>query len=49
VEARFSAPVQNGLGAHPVSCTTSTGTFPEVKSDRGLTLIPHSLLVPWSR
>ena len=46
--ARFSAPVQTGPGAHPVSCTTGTGSFPRVKSGRGVTLIPHALLVPWS-
>jgi hypothetical protein len=28
VEARVSAPVQTGLGAHPTSCTTGTGSFP---------------------
>jgi hypothetical protein len=28
VEARFSAPVQTGPGAHPASCTVSTGSFP---------------------
>jgi len=26
-----------------------TGSFPEVKSDQGVTLTPHPLLVPWSR
>jgi len=26
-----------------------TGSFPEIKSGRGVTLIPHPLLVPWSR
>jgi len=25
-----------------------TGSFPGVKSDRGVTLTPHPLLVPWS-
>jgi len=25
-----------------------TGSFPEVKSSRGVTLTPHPLLVPWS-
>ena len=49
VGARFSAPVQTGHGAHPASCAMGTGYFPGVKSDRGLTLIPHPLLVPWSR
>jgi hypothetical protein len=46
--ARFSAPVQTGPGAHLASCTMGTGSFPGVKSDRGVTLIPHPLLVPWS-
>ena len=26
--ARFSAPVETGLGAHPASCTMGTGSFP---------------------
>ena len=26
-EARFSAPVQTGPGAHPASCTVGTGSF----------------------
>jgi hypothetical protein len=47
--ARFSAPVQTGPGAHPASCTMGTGSFPGVKSGRGMTLTPHPLLVPWSR
>jgi len=34
---------------HPASCTTGTGSFPRVKSGRGVTLTPHLLLVPWSR
>ena len=46
---RFSAPVQTGPGAHPASCTMGTGSFPGVKSGRGVTLTPHPLLVPWSR
>jgi hypothetical protein len=45
---RFSAPVQTGPGAHPASCTMGTGSFPGVKSGRGVTLTPHPLLVPWS-
>ena len=49
VGARFSAPVQTGPGAHPASCTISTGSFPGVKSGRGVTLTLHTLLVPWSR
>ena len=36
--ARFSAPVQTGPGAHPASFTMDTGSFPGVKSDRGVTL-----------
>ena len=28
---RFSAPVQTGPGAHPISCTMGTGSFPWVK------------------
>jgi hypothetical protein len=31
VEARFLADVQNGLGAHPATCTMGTGSFPGVK------------------
>jgi len=49
VVERFSAPVQTGPGAHPASCTMGTGSFPGVKSGRGVTLTPHPLLVPWSR
>jgi len=33
----------------PASCTMGTGSFPGVKSGRGVTLAPHPLLVPWSR
>jgi hypothetical protein len=29
--ARFSAPIQNGPGAYPASCTMGTGSFPGVK------------------
>ena len=46
--ARFSSPVQTDPGAHPASCTMGTGSFPGVKSDRGVMLTPHPLLVPWS-
>ena len=46
---RFSAPVQTGPEAHPASCTMGTGSLPEVKSGRGVTLTIHPLLVPWSR
>jgi hypothetical protein len=46
---KFCAPVQTGHGAHPASCTMRTGSFPGVKSGRGVTLTLHPLLVPWSR
>ena len=49
VGARFSAPVQTGLGAHPTSCTMGTGSFLGVKNSRNVTLTPHPLLVPWPR
>ena len=38
--ARFSPPVQTGPGAHTASCTMDTGSFPGVKSGRGVTLTP---------
>ena len=47
-KARFSASVQTGPEAQPASCTMGTGSFPGVKSGRGVTLTPHPLLVPWS-
>jgi len=37
-----------GPGAHPAFCTMGTGSFPGLKSDRGVTLTPHPLVVPWS-
>jgi hypothetical protein len=49
VGEKFFALVQTGLGAHPASCTMGTGSFPGVKSGRGVTLTLHPLLVPWSR
>jgi hypothetical protein len=48
VRVKFNAPVQTGPGSHPASCTINTGSFPGVKSDRGVKLIPYSLLVPWT-
>jgi len=39
--ARLSSLVQTGIGAHPASCTMNTGSFPGVKSGRGVTLTPH--------
>ena len=48
VGARYSAPVHTGPGAHPASCTMRTGSFPGVKSGRGMTLTSHPLLVPCS-
>ena len=38
---RISAPVQTGPGPHPASCTMGTGSFPGVKSGRGVTLTPQ--------
>jgi len=35
VGARFFAPVQTGPGAHPVSCTMGTGSFPGGKKRPG--------------
>jgi len=49
VEAGHSAPVQTGPGPHPASCTMVTGSFPGVKSGRGVKLTPHPLIVPRSR
>ena len=46
--SRFSTPVQTGPGAYPAPCTMGTGFFPGVKNGRGVTLIPHPLLVLWS-
>ena len=45
----FSAPLQTGLGAHPAACTMRTVSFPEDKSGWSVTLIPHPLLVSFSR
>ena len=43
MEARFSAPVQTGPGAHPASCTMGTGSFPGVKRPgRGVDHLPPS-------
>jgi len=41
--------LETGPGAHPASCKMGTGSFPGVKSGRGVTLTPYPLLVPWSR
>ena len=49
VRVRFSTPVQTGPGAHPASCTMGTGSFPGVKSGRGVTFTTHTLLLLWSR
>jgi len=40
VEARFSAPVQIGPGAHPTSYTMGTGSFPGLNG-RGVALTTH--------
>ena len=43
VEARISAPVQNGPGAHAGSCAMGTGSFPGVKRPgRGVDHSPPS-------
>jgi hypothetical protein len=39
---------KTGPGAHPASCTMGTGSFVGVEYGRGLLLITHPLLVPWS-
>jgi hypothetical protein len=41
MEARFSAPVQTGSGAHSASYTMGTGSFQGVESGRGVTLTRH--------
>ena len=41
-------PVQTGSGAHTLSMTMGTVSFPGVKYGRGVTLTTHPLLVPWS-
>ena len=46
--ARFSARPDRPWGLHPASCTMGTGSFPGVKSGRGVTLTTHPLLVPRS-
>ena len=51
IESRWGRdfpPVQTGPGAHPASCTMGTGSFPGVKSGRGVLLTTHPLLVPRS-
>ena len=49
VGVRFPAPVQTGHVDHPASCTMGNGSFPGLKSGRGVTLTPHHLLMPWPR
>ena len=49
VGARFFAPVQTGPVAQTVSCIMGNGSFPGVKSGRGVKLNLQQLLVPWSR
>jgi len=39
--ARLSASVQNGPEDHPAFCIIGTGSFPGVKSGRGVTLTPQ--------
>ena len=47
VGTRFSA-CPDRPGAHPASCKMGTVSFPGVKSDRGVLLTTHHLLVPRS-
>ena len=47
-EARISAPVQTGPGAHPASCKMGTRSFPGVKCGRGVLLTTHSFLASTS-
>jgi hypothetical protein len=46
---RDSPQVGQGRLIDEVSGSMGTGSFPGVKSGRGVTLTPHPLLVPWSR
>jgi hypothetical protein len=46
-EGDFPA-VQTGPEAHQACCTMGTGSFPGLKSGRGVLLSTHPLLVPWS-
>jgi len=51
IESRWGRdfpPFQTGPGAHPASCKMGTGSFLEVKCDRGVLLTTHPLLVPRS-
>jgi len=51
IESRWErdfSPVQTGPGTHPASCKMGTGSFPGVKSGRGVLLTTHLLLVPRS-
>ena len=48
IESRWGRdfpPLQTGTGAHPASCKMGTGSFPEVKCGRGVTLTTQPLLV----
>jgi hypothetical protein len=50
VGATFSIPVQTGPGNNPAFFfTMGTGSLPGLESGRGVTLTPHSLLVPRSK
>jgi hypothetical protein len=49
IESRWGddfPPVQTGPGAHPASCTVSTGSFPGAKCGWGVLLTTHPLLMP---
>jgi len=47
MEARFSAPVQNGPGAHPASYKMGTGFLSPGQSGRGVALTTQLHLAPW--
>jgi len=53
IESRWGernfAPVQTGPEDHTTSCTMGTGSLPGVRCCRGVTLTPHTLLVPRSK
>jgi hypothetical protein len=49
VGVRFSAPSRPALGPTQPPVRWGQGLSRGVKSDRGVTLTPHPLLVPWSR
>ena len=47
MEARFSAPVQTGPGAHPASYTVGTGLLPRGKAAGAWCGVNHPPYVAW--